>query len=233
MVDGGQVSKAAPLAAADPPPRRRIDAPTVVFHWVVALLLLVSLATGVRIAADAQDAVWSRAVAALAPQGEVVMWHIRSACALIAAAAGYVVFLMRARLVRRVALDVRRHAGAPLALPVEALAVDQRADLLARVRARARRRWHGHADVCGIDSRVAACRRGAPPWYRLGSDWLRGPPRGRPNADGRLAGTAHDRLAAPCPWHRGGCLARGCRCRGDGPCLRRRCDDLSASSSCA
>ena len=111
MVDGGQVSKAAPLAAADPPPRRRIDAPTVVFHWVVALLLLVSLATGVRIAADAQDAVWSRAVAALAPQGEVVMWHIRSACALIAAAAGYVVFLMRARLVRRVALDARRMRG--------------------------------------------------------------------------------------------------------------------------
>ena len=72
MVDGGQVSKTAPLGAVDPPQRRRTDAPTVVLHWLVALLLLVSLATGFRIAADAQDAVWSRAVATLAPQGEVV-----------------------------------------------------------------------------------------------------------------------------------------------------------------
>ena len=76
MINGGQVSKTAPLGAADPPQRRRTDAPTVVLHWLVALLLLVSLATGFRIAADAQDAVWSRAVAALAPQGEVIMWHI-------------------------------------------------------------------------------------------------------------------------------------------------------------
>src|SRR5499426_618764 len=105
MINGGQVSKTAQLEVADPPQRWRTDAPTVVLHWLVALLLLVSLATGVRIAADAQDAVWSRAVAALAPQGEVVRWHIWSAGALIAAAAGYVVFLRRSRLVRRVAFD--------------------------------------------------------------------------------------------------------------------------------
>src|SRR5215468_8957101 len=74
MVDDGQVSKAVPLGAADPPPRRHTDAPTVVLHWLVALLLLVSLATG----------------------------------ALIAAAAGYVVFLRRSRLARRVAFDASR-----------------------------------------------------------------------------------------------------------------------------
>ena len=108
MVKGGQVSKTAPLGAVDPPQRRRTDAPTVVLHWLVALLLLVSLATGLRIAADAQDAVWSRAVATLVPQGEVVTWRIGSAGALIAAAAGYVVFLRRSRLVRRVAFDARR-----------------------------------------------------------------------------------------------------------------------------
>jgi hypothetical protein len=50
MVDGGQVPKAALLGAADPPLRRRTDAPTLVLHWLVALLLLVSLATGVLIA---------------------------------------------------------------------------------------------------------------------------------------------------------------------------------------
>src|SRR5262245_8589939 len=108
MVDGGQVSKATPLGRVNAPPRRRTDAPTVALHWLVALLLVVSLATGVRIAADAQEAVWWRAVAALTPQGEVVRWHVWSACALITAAAGYVVFLRRARLVQRVAFDARR-----------------------------------------------------------------------------------------------------------------------------
>jgi hypothetical protein len=108
MVKGGQVSKATPLGRVNAPPRRRTDAPTVAFHWLVTLLLAVSLATGMRIAADAQEAVWWRAVAAIAPQGEVIKWHLWSAGALITAAVGYVVFLTRARLVRRVSFDARR-----------------------------------------------------------------------------------------------------------------------------
>lgn len=88
------------------------DAPTVALHWLVALLLLVSLATGFRVAADALEAGWWRGVAArIAPQGAVLLWHIASACALLAAAAGYVTFLVRARQVGRVRLDARQRAG--------------------------------------------------------------------------------------------------------------------------
>jgi MFS family permease len=110
MAAGVQVATAGPLRAADRLRQRRADAPTALFHWLV-VLLLGSIATGFRIAADAQDAVWSREVAALALQGEVIVWHLGSACALIAAAAGYVVFLARTRRVRRVAFDARRMGG--------------------------------------------------------------------------------------------------------------------------
>ena len=98
-------------AVARPQRWRRGDAPTVALHWLVALLLLVSLATGFRVAADALEAGWWRGVAArIAPQGAVLLWHIASACALLAAAAGYVTFLVRARQVGRVRLDARRRA---------------------------------------------------------------------------------------------------------------------------
>ena len=98
-------------AVARPQRWRRGDAPTVALHWLVALLLLVSLATGFRVAADALEAGWWRGVAArIAPQGAVLLWHIASACALLAAAAGYVTFLVRARQVGRVRLDARQLA---------------------------------------------------------------------------------------------------------------------------
>jgi cytochrome b subunit of formate dehydrogenase len=90
------------------PMRPRTDAATVVIHWTVALLFVLSVITGFRIAADAQDAAWSRILSAIALQGEVVIWHAWSAWALVAATAGYVVFLLFARLVPRVSVDASR-----------------------------------------------------------------------------------------------------------------------------
>lgn len=88
---------------------RRADATTVVLHWLVAVLLLVSLATGFRVAADALDAGWSRAIAAaIGPQGAVLFWHVASACALLAAVSAYAVYLFRARQIARVRLDADR-----------------------------------------------------------------------------------------------------------------------------
>ena len=92
-------------------PRRRwhrVDAPTALLHWAVALLVLLSLATGFRIGADMPQALWAQRMATLAPQGEVLFWHIASASLLAAAAAGYAVFLVRAGLTRRVAIDAER-----------------------------------------------------------------------------------------------------------------------------
>ncbi|MGO7302075.1 hypothetical protein ACCS72_37940, partial [Rhizobium ruizarguesonis] len=82
-------------------------------HWLVALLLLVSLATGFLVSADALEAGWWRGVAArIAPQGAVLLWHIASAFALLAAAAGYVTFLVRARQATE-DRPVGAHRGAP------------------------------------------------------------------------------------------------------------------------
>ena len=99
---------AAAPSAATRRPWHRADAPTALLHWLVALLVLLSLATGFRIGADMPQAVWAQRVATLALQGEVVFWHMLSASLLVAAAVGYVVFLRRARLTRRVALDAAR-----------------------------------------------------------------------------------------------------------------------------
>ena len=70
--------------------------------------MLLSLATGFRIGADMPQAAWAQRMATLALQGEVLFWHIASASLLAAAAAGYAVFLLRARLTRRVAFDTAR-----------------------------------------------------------------------------------------------------------------------------
>ncbi len=78
-------------------------------HWLVASLLLVNFATGFRVAPDALDADWSRAVAAaIGPQGAVLFWHVASACALLAAVAAYATYLMGARQIARLRMDADR-----------------------------------------------------------------------------------------------------------------------------
>lgn len=93
----------------DSSPPQRIDAPTFVLHWSLVLTLLISLATGLRIAADLQEPGWAQAIAELLPQGDVIGWHSWSALALLCVSAGYVWFLRRARLVQRVSLGRTWH----------------------------------------------------------------------------------------------------------------------------
>lgn len=98
------------LSSASTAPARsrrfgRADAPTVILHWLVSFLALASFATGFRIAGDAPDAGWESAISAVAPQGDVIYWHVVSAWVLVSLIVGYVVFLFRARVYRRVALD--------------------------------------------------------------------------------------------------------------------------------
>lgn len=90
---------------SSPPRRIRSDAPTAILHWLLVVALLISLSTGLRIAADAPEASLTRALSAWLPQGPVGSWHFASACALVALLAAYVVFLWRARLAARVAPD--------------------------------------------------------------------------------------------------------------------------------
>src|SRR2546428_2663534 len=95
-----------------PPIRPGADAPAVFLHWLVALTLAVSLATGLRISVDALHSVWSRALSPILPQGDVVTWHLYGAYALTVGAVAYLVFLRRARVSARVRLSLGA-LGAP------------------------------------------------------------------------------------------------------------------------
>jgi cytochrome b561 len=90
---------------------QKSDAPTFLLHWSLVLTLVFSLVTGLRIASDAEDSSWARAIAAVLPQGDVVPWHLWAALSLLSIATAYVVFLLRARLTQRIALSRQQLNG--------------------------------------------------------------------------------------------------------------------------
>lgn len=80
-------------------------------HWLLVLALLVSLFTGLRLAADEPGLRWLRALDFLLPQGDVWGLHIAAGLLMIGLAGAYVVYLHQARLSRRVKLDRARLSG--------------------------------------------------------------------------------------------------------------------------
>ena len=86
----------------------KTDVMTVVLHWALFITLLFSLATGLRISADNPDAVWASALSAVLLQGDVMRWHVWAAFGLAVITLAYVIFLIRAHLQARVALDGAR-----------------------------------------------------------------------------------------------------------------------------
>ena len=84
---------------------QKTDIVTVSLHWSLFIALIFSLLTGFRIAADAPDAGWTKALGFMLLQGNVIQWHSWAALALGVIMVAYIVFLIRARLARRVALD--------------------------------------------------------------------------------------------------------------------------------
>lgn len=68
---------------------RRAPVATVLLHWGMVLALAVSLATGFRIAADAPDARFTRALAPWLPQGDVLLWHLVSGASILGLALAY------------------------------------------------------------------------------------------------------------------------------------------------
>lgn len=86
--------------SADKP---RSDLGTILLHWGVAIAMIVSLATGLRITADALDSVVARSLSPILPQGEIWTWHFVSSLALFVGSTAYVIYMMRARLGRRIA----------------------------------------------------------------------------------------------------------------------------------
>jgi len=98
---------------ANQPPRT--DVGTLVLHWVTAIAFLVSLFTGIRIAADALSAPVSHWLNPILPQGEIWTWHFLAGLTLFFCAAAYFVYMRRAALFSRNALKKTRVMVMPVA----------------------------------------------------------------------------------------------------------------------
>jgi hypothetical protein len=81
----------------------RTDVGTIVLHWLTAITFLVSLFTGVRIAADALHAPVSHFLTPILPQGEIWTWHFVAGLALFFCGSAYLLYMRRSGLSRRAA----------------------------------------------------------------------------------------------------------------------------------
>ena len=86
---------AAPGRLVEPP---RTDIGTLTLHWATAIAFIVSLFTGIRIAADALNAPVSKWLTPILPQGEIWTWHFLAGLTLFFCAAAYFVYMRRAGL---------------------------------------------------------------------------------------------------------------------------------------
>jgi len=93
-------------------------------HWVVATAFIVSLFTGIRIAADALHAPVSKWLSPILPQGEIWTWHFLSGLALFFAASAYLVYMWRSGLANRNALKKTRVMLMPVASKMRWAAVN-------------------------------------------------------------------------------------------------------------
>ena len=110
-------TKTKPTSAAierhNQPPRT--DVGTIFLHWVTAVAFVVSLFTGIRIAADALSAPVSHWLNPILPQGEIWTWHFLAGLTLFFAASAYLVYVWRSGLANRNALKKTRVMVMPVA----------------------------------------------------------------------------------------------------------------------
>jgi hypothetical protein len=91
---------------------KKTDFGTVLLHWTLVTLLIVAVATGLRIALDSpRDLHWLHGWAFLLPQSIVWTAHIPAGAALIALALSYAIYMSKAGLARRVHPDLGRLKG--------------------------------------------------------------------------------------------------------------------------
>jgi cytochrome b subunit of formate dehydrogenase len=91
---------------------RKTDFGTVILHWALVILLIVSVLTGLRIAIGSPyDMLWLRKVEFLLPQSSVWTLHIPVGTILFAIAVSYTIYIYRAGLFRRVQPDIARLSG--------------------------------------------------------------------------------------------------------------------------
>ncbi len=104
--DASGSSQAGPRDRRNLPPRT--DVGTLVLHWVTAIAFVVSLLTGIRIAADAYLAPVSHWLAPILPWGEVWTFHFAAGLTLFFCASAYLIYIHRSGLSARNALKKLR-----------------------------------------------------------------------------------------------------------------------------
>lgn len=90
---------------------RKTDTGTIVLHWLLAAILVVLVATGLRIAADSAGNSWLLAFDFILPKQIVWTAHVPAAVALFAVAVAYTVYIARTGLIRRIQPDRARLGG--------------------------------------------------------------------------------------------------------------------------
>src|SRR5437764_14900677 len=91
--------------------QRKTDYGTIILHWTFVAAFAVALVTGLRIATETPDRTWINWFDAMLPRDSVWVAHMQAAVVLVAVAIGYVIYMLRSRLRRRVQLDKVRLRG--------------------------------------------------------------------------------------------------------------------------
>jgi hypothetical protein len=91
--------------------QRKTDYGTIILHWTFVAAFAVALVTGLRIATETPDRTWINLFDAILPRDSVWIAHMQAAVVLVAVAIGYVVYMLRSGLGRRVQLDKVRLRG--------------------------------------------------------------------------------------------------------------------------
>ncbi len=91
--------------------QRKTDYGTIILHWTFVAAFAVALVTGLRIATETPDRTWINWFDAVLPRDSVWIAHMQAAIVLVAVAIGYVVYMLRSGLGRRVQVDKVRLRG--------------------------------------------------------------------------------------------------------------------------
>lgn len=91
--------------------QRKTDYGTIILHWTFVAAFAVALVTGLRIATESPDRTWLNWFDAVLPRGSAWVAHMQAAVVLVSVAIGYVVYMLRSGLGRRVQLDKVRLRG--------------------------------------------------------------------------------------------------------------------------
>jgi Ethylbenzene dehydrogenase/Prokaryotic cytochrome b561 len=91
--------------------QRKTDYGTIILHWTFVAAFAVALVTGLRIATESPDRTWLNWFDAVLPRGSAWVAHMQAAIVLVSIAIGYIVYMLRSGLGRRVQLDKVRLRG--------------------------------------------------------------------------------------------------------------------------